>query len=308
MSPISDQLRSIIREPGRIQPDALLKRHTTFKIGGPADFLVEVVDRQELSQLLALAHRENQPVHFLGRGSNLLVSDTGVRGFVVTLGGEFDSFTVDGARVVAGGGYDLPKLAVKVAKLGLGGIEFACAIPGTVGAGLVINAGAHGGDLKQVVSSVAVIWPDGREQTLTADEIGLGYRSSKLSGSPALVVAVTMDLHPADSTEMHGYMQHHLERRRTTQPLNQPNAGSVFMNPPGDFAGRLIQEAGLKGLREGDAQISEKHANFIVNLGNATAKDVLILLDRVRTIVQEQFGVRLEPEVKIWGENLWFHF
>lgn len=308
MSPLEQELRSIIRDPGRIHPDEPLSKHTTFRIGGPADFLVEVSDRRELSGVLALATREHLPVYILGRGSNLLVSDGGVRGFVLILAGEFDQFQVDGLRVTAGGGYDLPKLATKVAKMGLGGLDFACAIPGTVGAGLVINAGAHGGDLSQSVSAATVIWADGREESLTPELIGFAYRSSKLQGASAIVVEVVFDLHPANQEELQGRMKHHLERRRATQPLQQPNAGSVFMNPPADYAGRLIEAAGLKGLTEGGAQISEKHANFIVNLGNATARDVLLLLDRVRGIVQDRFGVRLEPEVKIWGENPYFRF
>lgn len=308
MSPLEAEMRSIIRDPGRIHPDEPMKRHTTFRIGGPADFLVEVADRRELSGVLALAQREHLPVYVLGNGSNLLVSDAGVRGLVLVLTGEFDRYEVEGARVRVGGGYNLPKLATQVGKMGLGGIEFACAIPGTVGAGLVINAGAHGGELKQVVSSSTVVWPDGREQRLTPEEIGFGYRTSRLQGTSAIVVEVVMDLHPEEHGVMQQHMQHHLERRRATQPLNLPNAGSIFMNPPGEYAGRLIEQAGLKGMTEGSAQISEKHANFIVNLGNATAKDVLILMDRVRKLVQDRFGVRLEPEVKIWGENAWFHF
>ncbi|HWI66316.1 MAG TPA: UDP-N-acetylmuramate dehydrogenase [Symbiobacteriaceae bacterium] len=303
MSPLEQELRSIIRDPGRIHPGEPLSRHTTFRIGGPADFLIEVADRRELSGVLVLAQRESQPVHLLGRGSNLLVSDDGVRGFVLLLGGEFDRFEVEGTRVRAGGGYDLPKLAMKVGKQGLAGIEFACAIPGTVGAGLMINAGAHGGDMSQVVTSATVIWPDGREQTFSPEEIGFGYRTSRLQTTSAIVVEVVMDLQPGDAAAITEHMQHHLERRRATQPLNLPNAGSIFKNPPGDYAGRLIEQAGLKGLSEGGAQVSEKHANFFVNLGNATAKDVLLLMEQVRTRVQERFGVRLEPEVRIWGHN-----
>ncbi|HWI52646.1 MAG TPA: UDP-N-acetylmuramate dehydrogenase [Symbiobacteriaceae bacterium] len=306
MSPLEQELRSIIRDPGRIHPNEPLSRHTTFRLGGPADFLIEVADRRELSGVLVLAQRESQPVYLLGRGSNLLVSDDGVRGIVLLLGGEFDRFSVDGTRVCAGGGYDLPKLAMKVGKLGLGGIEFACAIPGTVGAGLMINAGAHGGDMSQVVTSATVIWPDGREEAFTSEEIGFAYRTSKLQSTSAIVIEVVMDLHHGDEAAISEHIKHHLERRRATQPLNLPNAGSVFKNPPGDYAGRLIEQAGLKGLTEGGAQVSEKHANFIVNLGNGTARDVLTLMDRVRTLVQERFGVRLEPEVRIWGHNPYF--
>jgi UDP-N-acetylmuramate dehydrogenase len=307
MSPFTQEMRSIIRDPGRIHPDEPLKRHTTFRIGGPADFLIEVADRTELAALFTLAQRDHLPVHVLGKGSNLLVADEGVRGFVLVLTGEFSRYQVEGTKVRAGGGYNLPKLATQVAKMGLGGIEFACAIPGTVGAGLVINAGAHGGDLSQVVTSTTVVWPDGTEQVLRPEEIGFSYRSSRLQGRGAVVVEVAMDLHVGVHEETQRLMQHHLHRRRATQPLNLPNAGSIFMNPMGDYAGRLIEQAGLKGLTEGAAQVSEKHANFIVNLGDAKAKDVLILMDRIRSAVQTHCGVRLEPEVKIWGENPFFH-
>lgn len=306
MSHLGDRLRSIIRDPGRIRPDEPMSRHTTFRIGGPADYFLEVADRTELTGVLALAHQEELPVYMLGRGSNLLVSDDGVRGLVLILAGQFDQYELQGSRLRAGGGYDLPKLATKVARSGLGGLEFACAIPGTVGAGLVINAGAHGGEMSQVVRNATVIWPDGRQEQLSPEQIGFGYRSSRLQGSAAIVVAVEMELSPAPEALIKERMAHHLERRRATQPLAVPNAGSIFMNPPGDYAGRLIDQAGLKGLTHGRAQVSEKHANFIVNLGNATAQDVLILMDRVRTAVEARFGVRLEPEVKIWGANPYF--
>lgn len=306
MSPIELDLRSIIRDPGRIRPNEPLKRHTTFRIGGPADFLVEVADRHELAGLLAMASREGLPVYLLGNGSNLLVSDDGVRGLVVILTGEFDQFSVEGTTVRAGGGYNLPKLSNQVAKLGLGGIEFACAIPGTVGAGLMINAGAHGGDLSKVVTHATVVWSDGRLERLSSEQIGFGYRSSRLQATAAIVVEVEMALRSRALTEMEAEMRHHLERRRATQPLRFPNAGSIFKNPAGDYAGRLIEQTGLKGVREGAAQVSERHANFIVNLGEATAKDVLVLMDRVRSEVQKRFGVRLEAEVKIWGENPYF--
>jgi UDP-N-acetylmuramate dehydrogenase len=306
MSPLEQELRSIVRDPGRIHPNEPLSRHTTFRLGGPADFLLEVADRAELSAVLALASREGLPIYLLGRGSNLLVADSGVRGFVLVLAGEFDQFAVEGTHVRAGGGYDLPKLAHRVGKLGLGGLEFACAIPGTVGAGLVINAGAHGGDMSQVVTDATVVWPDGRIETLHSQEIGFAYRTSKLQQTSAIVVEVSMELHVDSQDTIQEHMKHHLERRKATQPLNFPNAGSIFKNPPGEFAGRLIEQAGLKGLTEGGAQVSEKHANFIVNLGNGTARDVLVLMNRVRTLVQDRFGVRLEPEVRIWGENPYF--
>lgn len=306
MSPIAAKLRTIISDPGRIRPDEPLKSYTTFRIGGPADWLVEVTSGEELAGLLQLAKAEALPVYVMGNGSNLLVSDSGVRGFVITLAGEFNRYELTGQTLRAGGGYNLPKLANRIAKLGLGGLEFACAIPGTVGAGLVINAGAHGGELRDVVTETTVVWLDGRKEVLPVERIGLRYRSSDLQGAGAIVTEVAMELRPAVQEDLLAHMKAHLERRRLTQPLNLPNAGSVFMNPPGDYAGRLIEEAGLKGLTVGGAQVSEKHANFVVNLGNATAKDVLLLMNRVRAEVDARFGVRLQPEVKIWGDNPYF--
>lgn len=306
MSPIAGRLRSIIRDPGRIRQAEPLKRHTSIRIGGPADYLVQAADRNELSSLLRLAGEEGLPVYILGSGSNLVVSDEGVRGLVLRLTGEFGRLAVEGSTVRVGGGCSLPKLAHLAAQMGLGGIEFACAIPGTVGAGLVMNAGAHGCDLAQVVTEATVVWGDGRVERLRPEEIGFGYRSTRLQGTSAIVVEVVMALRPADPAALMGAMRQHLDRRRATQPLQYPNAGSIFKNPPGDYAGRLIEQAGLKGERVGDAQVSEKHANFIVNLGQATAKDVLTLMDRVRSTVKQRFGVRLEAEVKIWGNNPYF--
>lgn len=306
MSPTEEALRKIIRDTDRVKPNEPMKKHTTYRIGGPADYLVEVADRPELREVLAVAARERLPIHVLGNGSNLLVSDEGVRGLVLVLRGEFERFRVDGTRVIAGGGCNMPKLAVQVARQGLGGLEFACGVPGTVGAGVVINAGAHDADVSKVASAVTVVWSDGREERLSQEQVGFGYRTSRLQGASAVVVEAEFALWSADPSVLIERVQQYLRRRRTTQPLLIPNAGSVFMNPPGNFAARLIEEAGLKGLREGGAQVSEKHANFFVNHGDATARDVLMLMDRVRTIVQERCGVRLEPEVKIWGHNPYF--
>lgn len=304
MSPHEEALRKIVRN--RVRLGEPLARHTTLRIGGPADFFVEVADRGELVSLLKLAAAEALPVYILGNGSNLLVSDEGVRGLVLTLGGEFNSCQIAGTRVVAGGGYNLPKLSQQAAKAGLTGLEFACSIPGTVGAGLLINAGAHGGELVQVVREATVVWPDGRLERLEADRLGLRYRGSDLEGTGCLVVEVVLELQSGDPAATAAAMKHNLEKRRLSQPLNYPNAGSIFKNPPGGFAGRYIEGAGCKGWQEGAAQVSEKHANFIINLGGATARDVLTLMTRVRDRVLEHSGVRLEPEVKIWGPSTYF--
>lgn len=303
-SPVEAALRNIVRDPDRVRPQEPLAPRTTFRIGGPAEFLVEVHTMAELLGVLEVVTKYGLPLHILGNGSNVLVPDEGVPGVVLVLGGELAGRRIEGTRVVAGGGCNLPRLAVEVSRMGLGGLHFACAIPGTVGAGLVINAGAHGGEMSQVVAEAEVVWPeDGRVERLRPEEIGFGYRTSRLLGTSAVVTEVVFDLYPADRDELAARIKELLERRKATQPLGLPNAGSIFRNPPGDYAGRLIEAAGCKGWRVGDAQVSEKHANFIVNLGRATARDVIALALKVRDAVESRFGVRLEPEVRIWGPN-----
>lgn len=301
MSPMETRVRNILRDPSRLQTSVPLARHTTFRIGGPADYLVAAHTSHEVCALVVAARECGVPLYVLGNGSNLLVADAGVRGLVLTLAGDLAALQIEGERVRVGAGFNLPKLALTVARQGLGGLTFACAIPGTVGAGVVINAGAHDGELSQVVETVQAVRADGHEVTLTPAELGFGYRSSRLVGEPMVVTRVVMRLFPADGSVLAAQIQRYLEHRRATQPLQQPNAGSIFKNPPGDFAGRLIEAGGCKGWREGDAQVSTRHANFIVNLGQATARDVVTLMRRVRSRVQEQFGVRLEPEIRFWG-------
>ncbi|BDG60756.1 UDP-N-acetylmuramate dehydrogenase [Caldinitratiruptor microaerophilus] len=301
MARIAERIRRLLRNPGRLREGEPLQRHTTFRIGGPAEFFVTVESPAELSALLSVAREESLPLRVLGNGSNLLVADEGVPGVVVVLGGDLARRRLYGDRVVAGGGHSLPRLALECARRGLGGLEFACAIPGTVGAGLVINAGAHGGDLSQVVTAARVMWRDGREEVLEPAALGFGYRTSCLIDTGAIVTEVEMRLEPADPAALMERVRRYLEHRRATQPTGVPNAGSIFKNPPGDHAGRLIEQAGCKGWRQGDAQVSPRHANFIVNLGHATASDVLVLARRVRDQVRDRFGVCLEPEVRLWG-------
>lgn len=301
MSRVAERIRRLLRNPDRLREGEPLWRHTTFRIGGPAEFFVTVESPAELSALLSVVGEESLPLRVLGNGSNLLVADEGVSGVVAVLGGDLARRRLGGDRVVAGGGHSLSRLAVECARRGLGGLEFACAIPGTVGAALVINAGAHGGDLSRVVTAARVVWPDGREEVLEPAALGLDYRTSGLLDTGAIVTEVEMRLAPADPDVLMQRVRQYLEHRRATQPTGVPNAGSIFKNPPGDSAGRLIDQAGCKGWRQGDAQVSPRHANFIVNLGHATASDVLVLARRVRDQVQDRFAVRLEPEVRLWG-------
>lgn len=301
MTPVAERIRKLLRNPDRLREGEPLRRHTTFRIGGPAEFFVTVEDPAELSALLSVVREASLPLRVLGNGSNLLVADEGVPGVVAVLGGSLAGRRIEGDRVMAGGGYSLPRLAMECARRGLGGLEFACAIPGTVGAGLVINAGAHGGELRRVVAAARVMWPDGREEVLQAEALGLGYRTSALLDTGAIVTGVELRLAPAHPDALMERVRRYLEHRRATQPAGVPSAGSIFKNPPGDHAGRLIEAAGCKGWRQGDAQVSPTHANFIVNLGHATAQDVLALARRVRDQVQDRFGVRLEPEIRLWG-------
>lgn len=299
-SPVNQALRTIVQD--RVWPAEPMCRHTTLRVGGCADFLVRAHTAAELRRLLAVVQEYDLPLAILGNGSNLIVSDSGVRGVVLALGGDFAAVSTEGARVRAGAGVHLPRLAAEVSRQGLAGLEFACGVPGTLGAGLIMNAGAHGADLAQVVVAAEVMWPDGSVERLERRRLDLGYRRSGLMGSGAVVLAATLELTPDAPAATGARVRAYLEHRKQTQPLHLPNCGSVFMNPPGDHAGRLLQAAGCKGLREGDAQIAAKHANFVVNLGRARATDVLFLMTQARQRVQEQFGVRLVPEVKIWGD------
>lgn len=304
LSPLADELRRIVRNEVRVREP--MARHTSFRIGGPAELFVTVASAEELAELLRLARKKGVPIFFLGNGTNLLVSDEGVPGLVITLGDEFKGIIAAGTEVRVGAAENLARLAHRVAEMGLSGLEFASTIPGTVGGALVMNAGAYGGSMDQVVREVRVMSSEGVSEVWPEAEIGFGYRASRLQGSGAIVIGASLTLSPGQPEEIKKLMADFQQRRRVSQPLNWPNAGSIFKNPPGLFAGRLIDEAGCKGLREGGAQVSPLHANFIVNLGTATAKDVLTLMARVRETVFSRHGIVLEPEIKIWGPNEYF--
>jgi UDP-N-acetylmuramate dehydrogenase len=282
----------------RGQPLAAL---TSFRIGGPADFALEVADEQELAAALAAACRHQVPAFCLGTGTNLLVSDRGVRGLVVRLGTAFRQMHFDGCQVSAGAAVQFGELVASAVARGLAGLEFGEGIPGSVGGALIMNAGAFGGEMAPVVSAVRGADPDGQLRTLGKDEIGFFYRRSLLP--PGFVVAaVEFDLVPGDREALLAKVAELKARRAARQPRGVPNAGSIFKNPPGNFAGRLLESCGLKGERIGGAAFSEQHANFIVNLGGARASEVRALMDLARQRVEQQTGVRLEPEVKLVGE------
>jgi UDP-N-acetylmuramate dehydrogenase len=274
---------------------------TSFGIGGTADLFVAVNDEQQLSAAMAAAHHHSVPVFCLGAGTNLLVSDRGIRGLVLTLGAGLGSIAVEGNNVVAGAALQFRMLVEKVVEHGLAGLEFGEGIPGSVGGGLVMNAGAFGGEIARVVTLVHGVTETGERRFLTNREVGFAYRRSTLPRG-FVITQVDFALEPGDREVLMTRVGAIRARRAARQPADYPNAGSVFKNPPGNFAGHLLEAAGLKGTRFGDAAFSYRHANFIVNLGGASAQDVRCLIELARDKVQRATGVLLEPEVRLVGE------
>lgn len=283
-------------EIGKEEP---MDRHTTFRVGGPARRFVRPGSEEACGALLELAEVQAWPVLVVGNGSNLLVSDEGLDRLVIHTGG-LDSLERTGERTIrAGAGVSLARLASFAQKEGLGGLEFAHGIPGSLGGAVFMNAGAYGGEMKQVLSSVAAWFPGGGVKEIPACGLELGYRRSIFSSREGAVLAAEIALEPREAGEIRDRMEELGRRRREKQPLELPSAGSVFKRPQGHFAGALIEQCGLKGTRVGGAQVSEKHAGFIVNTGGATSADVLGLIREVQRVVKEKTGVELEPEVRI---------
>lgn len=280
---------------------------TTFRVGGPADALITIPDADTAADIIALCHREGIPFFWLGNGSNLLVGDRGVRGAVLRLDPKAATATlIDGTTVHCDAGMTLQRLCLFARENSLTGLEFAYGIPGTVGGAVYMNAGAYGGEMAQVVVSADCVARNGERFTLSAEELALGYRHSKLmdypeNGNP-IVVGVTLSLQAGEREVIAARMRELIAKRQEKQPLEYPSAGSFFKRPTGHFAGALIEQAGLKGYRIGDAQVSEKHAGFVVNRGKATARELCQLCEDVQAIVYEKAGVRLEPEVRFVGE------
>ncbi len=289
--------------PGRVRAGELLENHTSWRIGGPSEIFVEPFSRAELQLAVSNIHKRQAPLVVIGNGSNLLVTERGIRGVVVKIGSRLGRITTRDSGITAEAGAKLAKLAAVARDSNLGGFEFSAGIPGTVGGAVVMNAGANGQCICSLVGKVLLLSPAGVFYQKTNREIAFGYRSSILQSEPAIVVEAEFSCYYRDKDEISAEMEEHLARRRKTQPLGFPNAGSVFKNPPGDSAGRLIEAAGLKGLRIGDAQISTVHANFIINLGSAAARDVLELIDRAREKVFGCFGVELQLEIKVLGND-----
>ena len=286
-----------------LQKQAPLAKLTTFKVGGNADYLTLPKTPEQLKQALDWGRSEGLPITLLGAGSNLLISDQGLRGLVIcTRALRHSEFDADTGRVSAAAGEPWSSLAWKAARNGLKGFEWTIGIPGTVGGAVVMNAGAHGGETADILISAEVIDPDGSVHTLKPKDLDYRYRTSNLQGSDRIVLTATFQLSAGhEPTAVKTDTAEDLKQRRTTQPYHLPNCGSVFRNPPGHSAARLIQAAGLKGYQIGNAQISTLHSNFIVNLGGAKASDVLALIRHIQDTILERDGIALKTEVKIIG-------
>jgi UDP-N-acetylmuramate dehydrogenase len=289
-----------------------LKRYTSFRIGGAADAWVRIDDLPVLRQVQGIARRHQVPLFILGGGSNLLIRDGGIRGIVIALRGAFRTYRItrravsssdSDALVDAGVGYPLSRLATRLAHQGWGGMEFAYGIPGTFGGAMVMNAGTHLGDLRQVMVTARMLLADGEVRELPVERLGLQYRTSSYP-SGAILLGGTMRVQPGEPQAIMAVMRSAYKRRQQTQPLWLPNAGSIFKNPPGTAAARLIDTLGLKGTRIGGAMVSPVHANFMVNVGDARARDVEALIELVQARVQDAYGINLELEVRVVGEEL----
>lgn len=280
-----------------------MAKHTSFRIGGPADVLAQPADEAELAALLKRAAEHAVPVTLVGNGSNLLVRDKGIRGLVIKLSNIFSSITVDGNVLTFGSGISLAMASKKAASLSLSGLEFAVGIPGTIGGAVYMNAGAYDGEMAKVVTCVRVMDMQGKISELQASELDFAYRHTALQNSGWIVISVTVALQPGEAESIAAKMADFSQRRISKQPLELPSAGSMFKRPPGYFAGTLIEQTGLKGYTVGGAQVSTKHAGFVVNVGGATAQDVLQLISDVQSKVFAAHGVRLEPEVLVLGEE-----
>ncbi len=278
-----------------------MSKHTSFRIGGPAEVMAFPKSVEELAALLKVAKKHGIKPAILGAGTNVLAPDEGMKGLVICLKDSLsgmEQLTENTIRIYAG--VTMTRMANFAASLGLSGLEFAHGIPGTVGGGVYMNAGAYGGEICQVCTQVAVMDMDGNQKLLSNEEMGFSYRNSRIQGENAIVLFADFALMSQPEVAIREKMQELAAKRRASQPLDLPSAGSAFKRPVGGFAGALIEQAGLKGYRVGGAAISTKHAGFAVNLGGATARDVQLLLQQVSDIVFEKFNIRLEPEVRIW--------
>lgn len=286
----------------RVLVDEPMKRHTTFRIGGPADFFLLPSTVDEVREILEICREEELPYFILGNGSNLLVSDKGYRGVIIQLYRNFSNISVEGNEICASSGALLSQIAAAARNASLTGFEFAGGIPGTLGGAVFMNAGAYGGELKDVLKEAVVMTEQGEILTLPVEKLDMGYRTSRIKKAGYLVLEARLVLEQGDMDKIRDITKDLTEKRVSKQPLEYPSAGSTFKRPEGYFAGKLIQDAGLRGYQVGGAQVSEKHCGFVINKENATATDVVNLIHDVQRIVYEKFQVQLDTEVKFLGE------
>lgn len=287
---------------GKVKRNELLSQHTTMKIGGPADIFIEPSSLENIQKVMTFLKERQIPWRAIGRGSNLLVSDKGIEGVVIKLGSGLDHLTINDSTITVGGGHSLVSLSTLISKKGLSGLEFASGIPGSVGGAVYMNAGAHGSDISKILTKAHVLFEDGSIEWISNDEMEFTYRTSVLQKKrPGIVLEAEFQLTKGDRSAIVSQMQKNKDYRKETQPWNFPCAGSIFRNPLPNYAGKLIEDAGLKGFQMGGAKISEMHGNFIVNAGNATAKDVLDLIQYIKDTILNLYGIKMETEVEIIG-------
>ena len=296
-----NELLKIMSEE-QVKTEEPMKNHTTFRVGGPAEFFVMPRTAEEVKKVIDLCRRESFPYYIIGNGSNLLVSDQGYRGVVLQIYKEMSYIEVEENVVVAQAGALLSAIANKALENGLTGFEFAAGIPGTLGGACVMHAGAYGGEMKDVLEEVTALTEEGEVLTIPKENLELGYRTSIIARKGYTVLEARIQLRGGEKEAIKSLMEELKDKRVSKQPLEYPSAGSTFKRPEGYFAGKLIQDAGLRGFSVGGAQVSEKHCGFMINRENATAADVAELMRQVSARVEEEFGVKLEPEVKRLGE------
>lgn len=296
-----DFLESIVAAENILLEEPMHK-HTTFRVGGPAEVFVTVENKEQLEKIIKYLNLVERPYFILGNGSNLLVGDKGYRGVIIRLGGEFNTLKTEGTLLTAGASVLLSAAARAAMENGLTGMEFASGIPGSIGGGVKMNAGAYDGEMRQIVESVQVMYKDGSILDLDNETMEFGYRNSVIKNRPYVVLQVSLRLQPGNREEILARMNELAARRKEKQPLEFASAGSTFKRPEGYFAGKLIMDSGLRGARIGGTQISEKHCGFVINDGTATAADIAELIQEVSETVKEKFGVTLEPEVILLGD------
>lgn len=298
---IYNQLINII-DSSRVYRDEPMHKHTTFRVGGNADYFVVPRTWKEIQKVIAFCQKKNIPYYILGNGSNLLVSDSGYHGVIIQIYKEMNAIEIVENIMRVEAGALLSKVGSTALEAGLTGFEFAAGIPGTIGGAVVMNAGAYGGEMKDILLNVTVLTPEGDIKRLQKDELELGYRTSVIQTKNYIVLDAEFGLEYGEKEVIRSKMNDLKTQRITKQPLEYPSAGSTFKRPEGYFAGKLIQDAGLRGFQVGGAQVSEKHCGFVINKDNATAADIVELMNKVAEKVREDFGVQLEPEVKRLGE------